>query len=106
MGGGAGNDVFGFFRTLHSTLTPTTTTERNEIRGFDTRYDQIDPRAIDANTKVAGDRVFLFTGKTAFTGKTGELIVTGVKATGTWDGPHRPLDSVPGLPRRDRRGGR
>ncbi|MFO1143075.1 MAG: hypothetical protein U1E59_11890 [Amaricoccus sp.] len=55
LDGGAGNDVFVFLRTLDSTPTATASTGRDEIRGFDTRYDQIDLRAIDANTKVAGD---------------------------------------------------
>jgi serralysin len=43
------------------------------IKDFRRGSDHIDLRAIDANTKVAGDQAFAFIGKTAFHGKAGEL---------------------------------
>lgn len=67
MNGGAGSDVF-IFDTLADI-------DYNDvIKDFSTAQgDKIDLRAIDANTKVAGDQAFTYLGTHAFTGIAGEL---------------------------------
>jgi serralysin len=66
--GGSGADTFVFSSPSHSRMSSADT-----IKDFRRGSDHIDLRAIDANTKVAGDQAFAFIGKTAFHGKAGEL---------------------------------
>lgn len=69
--GGKGADKFTF-----TAITDSTTAERGRdtISDFARSHgDRIDLRQIDANTNLTGDQKFKYIGKSAFTGKAGEL---------------------------------
>ncbi len=69
--GGAGKDTF-LFKTLGDSTV--SSTGRDTIFDFSvTDGDMIDLKAIDANTKIAGDQAFSFIGAAEFGGKAGEL---------------------------------
>jgi serralysin len=70
--GGAGRDTF-IFKSAGESRGSTIDT----IKGFVRGQDHIDLRNIDANTKVSGNQAFKFIGKSAFSGKAGELSFSG-----------------------------
>lgn len=69
--GGAGADTFVFVTLSDSTRT---SFGRDTITDFSrSQHDQIDLRAIDANTHATGNQAFHYLGDTAFTGHEGDL---------------------------------
>ena len=76
--GGAGADTFVYTSVADSRAGPS---QRDVINGFEHGVDQIDLRAIDANTTTFGvDDSFTFIGITSFTGAAGQLRVQGLGA--------------------------
>lgn len=67
--GGAGADTFVFAAVTDSR----TSSGRDTITDFVSRLDKIDLRAIDANTRTAGDQAFSYIGASAFSGRAGQL---------------------------------
>lgn len=69
--GGAGSDTFVFTSVKDSTVS---TSGRDTIYDFSSKQkDRLDFKAIDANTKVAGNQAFSFIGTKAFQKKAGQL---------------------------------
>jgi serralysin len=66
--GGGGRDTF-----LFKAVSESRGSLRDTIKDFVRGADHIDVRGIDANTKVSGNQAFTFIGKSAFTGKAGQL---------------------------------
>lgn len=71
MVGGNGADDFVF-----QSINETTRAARDRISGFEHLLDDIDLRGIDANGTLAGNGVFKWIGKAAFTGVRGQLHYT------------------------------
>ncbi|WP_147023047.1 calcium-binding protein, partial [Microvirga aerophila] len=78
---GAGRDTFIFKSAGESRGSAIDT-----IKGFVRGQDHIDLRSIDANTKVSGNQAFKFIGKSAFSGKAGELSFSGGVLSGDING--------------------
>ncbi|TWF52025.1 M10 family metallopeptidase C-terminal domain-containing protein [Neorhizobium alkalisoli] len=71
LGGGAAADTFVFKNVKESLPTPS---GMDHILDFSiSEKDRIDLKAIDANTKLAGNQAFSFIGTSKFDGKAGEL---------------------------------
>jgi Ca2+-binding RTX toxin-like protein len=71
LGGGAGADTFVFKSVKESVAS---TSGMDHVLDFSVaQKDHIDLKAIDANTKLAGNQAFSFIGTSKFDGKAGEL---------------------------------
>jgi serralysin len=66
--GGPGRDLF-IFGSASESRGSAIDTIKDFVRG----YDRVDLRAIDANGKASGNQAFAFIGKSAFSGKAGQL---------------------------------
>jgi serralysin len=69
---GGGRDTF-----LFKAVSDSRVSLRDTIKDFVRGADHIDLRGIDANTKASGNQAFTFIGKSAFTGKAGQLGFSG-----------------------------
>lgn len=83
--GGAGKDILtggtGADQFVFKAVTDSKVAARDVITDFSVReHDKIDLRAIDANTKVAGNQAFSWIGLKEFSGKAGELRYEKVKS--------------------------
>ncbi|WP_414471007.1 Ig-like domain-containing protein [Microvirga sp. M2] len=100
LGGGAGRDVFVFTTVAESRVGA----QRDVIHDFQSGHDRIDLRGIDANTRLAGNQAFSWTGAdgpflhpqesaaflaTGFTGRAGELRFANGLLMGDVDGDGR-----------------
>jgi serralysin len=81
LSGGGGADTFVFTSASHSRGSYIDT-----IKDFRRGSDHIDLRSIDANTKIGGNQAFSFIGKSAFSGKVGQLKFTSGVVSGDVNG--------------------
>jgi serralysin len=96
LSGGDGGDRFVFNRLSDSGLTkpssklpftnnlgPDTRIDPDTIADFQPGIDKIDLSRLDADTTRAGGQAFEWTGRSAFTGRAGEVIVQSMNRSGT-----------------------
>ena len=79
--GGAGNDVF-----VYTDVAETPPGSNRDVITDFASGDKISLAAIDANTSLAGDQAFTYSGLTAFTGVAGQLIYAGGILSGDTNG--------------------